>query len=507
MKQNYFFSDLKSGVVVFLVALPLCLGISMACGVPVFTGIIAGVVGGTIVTLFSNAKYSVSGPAAGLTAIIISAIASLGSFEAFLAAVMCAGVLQVMLGFLKAGGIGNFIPNAVIKGMLAGIGIILIIKQLPHFVGYDADPEGDMFFDQPDGHNSLSDLYYMFNFITPGSIIIGLVSFVALYFANFAFYKKNKILTFIPGPLLAVILGIILDTLFSDIPFLSISREHMVNLPIIHSTDDLKTSLLRPDFTKINLFTFWSIVFTLGVVASLETLLSIEAVAKLDPDKELVDSNRELIAQGFGNMLSGFLGGLPVTSVIVRSSANINSGAKSKLSVFIHALLLLFTALLFPGILDLIPNSCLAVILIMTGYKLTHVSIFKDQFRAGWDQFIPFILTITVMLLTDLLKGVTAGIIVSVFYIIRANVKSSFEIIEEIIENKTNYLIKLPQHITFFNKGFIINFLHQVKKESRVIIDGSINKTTDHDVKEVLMEFIETAGQKNVEVQLVKYSI
>lgn len=507
MNSKNLFADFKSGIVVFLVALPLCLGIALACGFPLISGIIAGIVGGIIVTSFSDARFSVSGPAAGLTAIVLSSVSQLGNIPVFLAAVVFAGVLQILLGIFKAGGIGNFIPSAVIKGMLAGIGIILIIKQFPHFVGYDADPQGDMYFDQPDGHNSFSDLYYMLNYITPGSVVIGIVSFFVLLITDMPFYKKDKVFSLIPGPLLVVIFGILLNIAFAGYPFLQISSAHLVNLPSINSVEDLNNNILFPDFGMMGSPKFWTIVFTVGIVASLETLLSIEAVEKLDPAKRPVNSNRELIAQGIGNMSSALIGGLPVTSVIVRSSANINAGARTKVSVVFHAVLLLLCVLLFPGILGMIPNSSLAVILIMTGYKLAKVSLFKEQFKAGWDQFLPFVITITVMLLTDLLKGVAVGIVVSVFFIIRANIKSSFEIIEEKIDHQTNYLIKLPQHITFFNKGFIINFLGRVKGNSRVIIDGSITKSTDKDVKEVLTDFVKSSEEKNIEVQFIKYHI
>lgn len=507
MNSKFSIADFKSGIVVFLVALPLCLGISLACGVPLFSGILSGVIGGIVVTLFSGAKYSVSGPAAGLTAIVISAIAQLGSYEVFLAAVFFAGILQIIFGIIKAGSISDFIPNAVIKGMLAGIGIILIIKQLPHLVGYDADPEGDMYFIQSDGHNSISDLYYMFNYITPGSVIVGLVSFFVLFIAEKPFYKADKVLSQIPGPLLVVVFGVLLNISFQGFSFLKIDTQHLVNLPTINSFADLGSNFIFPNFTMVANQNFWLIVFTLAVVASLETLLSIEAVEKLDPEKQSVNSNRELLAQGIGNTLSGLIGALPITSVIVRSSANINAGAKTKLSVIVHSVLLLLSALFLTNFLSLIPNASLAMILVFTGYKLAKLSLFKSQYKYGWDQFLPFIVTIVVMLLTDLLKGVGAGIVVSVIYIIRFNVKSSFEIIEEVVNNRTNYLIKLPQHITFFNKGFIINYLNKVNHNSIIIIDGSINKSTDKDVKEVLLDFMQTSKQKKIEVQLVKYSI
>jgi MFS superfamily sulfate permease-like transporter len=490
---------------VFLVALPLCLGIAMACKVPLFSGIIAGVIGGILVTIFSGSKYSVSGPAAGLTAIVLASIAQLGNYQAFLAAVVFAGVFQLLLGVLKAGSIGNYIPNAVIKGMLAGIGIILIIKQIPHLFGYDNDPEGDEQFIQMDGENSFTELIHMINFITPGAIIIGVVSFVVLIIAEKQFYKKDKILSNLPGPLLAVVFGILLTIAFKNNAFLAVDNIHLVNLPTIASFSDLQANLFFPDFSFANSSKFWMIVFTLAVVASLETLLGIEAVDKLDPDKNESNTNKELLAQGIGNIASGFVGGLPVTSVIVRSSANINSGAKSKMSTIIHASLLLISVLLLPNLLALIPNACLAAILIMTGFKLTKLAIFKEQWKFGYEQFIPFVITIIVMLVTDLLKGVCAGLIVAIIFIIRDNIKSSFESSSEVIEGKLYYLIKLPQHVTFFNKGYLIKFFGLIQPESKVIIDASINKKMNRDAKDVIDDFINTSQKRKIEIELIKY--
>lgn len=501
-------SDLKSGVVVFLVALPLCLGIAMACGAPLFSGIIAGVIGGVIVTSFSGSKYSVSGPAAGLTAIVITSISQLGSFPAFLAAVVFAGILQILLGIAKAGGISNYVPNAVIKAMLAGIGIILIFKQIPHFFGYDKDVEGDEDFMQADGHNTFTELFYMFDNITPGSLIIGVVSFAIILISAKTFYTKNKILSVIPAPLLVVIVGVLLSVIFNQIGgFWLIESQHLVNLPTINSVSDLQSNLTLPNFNAIHNSQFWIIVFTIAAVASLETLLNIEAVEKLDPEKNQANTNKELMAQGVGNIVSGLIGGLPVTSVIVRSSANINAGAKTKLSIIIHALLLLICVMLIPTILCLIPNSCLAAILILTGYKLTKLSIFKEQFNHGWEQFLPFIITICVMLFTDLLKGVAAGIVVAIIFIIKDNIHSLFDVSMEVIDTKQYYLIKLPQHVTFFNKGYLITFFKDIKPNSEVIIDGSINKRINRDAKDVIEDFIIKAKQQHIHVQLIKINL
>ncbi|MBA2612092.1 MAG: SulP family inorganic anion transporter [Bacteroidetes bacterium] len=506
MKSNTLWPDIKSGSVVFLVALPLCLGIAMACGVPLFSGIISGVVGGILVTILSASKYSVSGPAAGLTAIVISSITLLGSYEVFLAAVVFAGVLQILLGILKAGGIGNYIPSAVIKGMLAGIGIILIIKQIPHLFGYDKDPEGDMEFFQPDGQNSFTELFYMINFITPGSLIIGCVSFLILFLSTKKFFKTSVFLTLLPTPLLLVGVGTYLTSIFSNYEFLKIDTQHLVNLPIISNFSDLQSNFAFPNFSFINTSTFWIVVFTLGAVASLETLLNIEATDKLDPKKNISNSNKELYAQGVGNIVAGLLGGLPVTSVIIRSSANINSGAKTKLSVIVHALLLLTSVILFPNILSLIPNACLAVILIVTGSKLTSLAIFKEHYKNGIEQFLPFIVTIVIMLLTDILKGVGAGIVVSVFFIIRDNIKFSFDASSDIINGQLYYLVKLPQHLTFFNKGYLIRFFNSVEPNSKIIIDGTINKKINRDSKDVISDFISIAKNKKIEVELIKYN-
>lgn len=505
MFQKNLFADIKAGVVVFLVALPLCLGIAMACKVPLFSGVIAGVIGGIIVTIFSGSKYSVSGPAAGLTAIVLSSVAQLGSYEAFLGAIVFSGIFQIVLGFLKAGSVGNYIPNAVIKGMLAGIGIILIIKQIPHLFGYDKDPEGDEQFIQLDGENSFTELVNMVNFITPGALIIGLVSFAILIIAERPFYKKDKILSNLPGPLLCVVFGVLLTLAFNSYSFFAIDSQHLVNLPTINSFSDLQANLFFPDFNLLNNSKFWMVVFTLAAVASLETLLGIEAIDKLDPEKNESNTNKELLAQGIGNIACGLIGGLPVTSVIVRSSANINSGAKTKLSAMIHAILLLVSVMLLPNILALIPNACLAAILILTGFKLTKVAIFKQQWKFGYEQFIPFIITIVVMLVSNLLRGVAVGLLVAIIFIIRDNIKSSFDSASEVINGQLYYLIKLPQQVTFFNKGYLINFFKDIEPNSKVIIDGSINKTMNRDSRDVVEDFIESAKRRKIEVELIKY--
>ena len=507
MNKRNIISDLKSGIVVFLVALPLCLGISMACHVPLFSGLWAGIIGGIIVTIFSGSVLSVSGPAAGLTAIVISSVAALGSYQAFLAAVFAAGIVQVLLGVIKAGSIGNYIPYSVIKGMLAGIGIILIMKQIPHLVGYDKDPEGEFGFFQPDGHTTISDLFYMFSSVSTGAVLTGVLSVFILIIAETNFYKSSRFLSLLPGPLVVVLAGILMNLLFSGVSELNISGDHLVKLPVIKGFSDLKDVMLFPDFSMIQEVKFWMITLTLAFVASLETLLSIEATDKLDPLKRNSDSNRELLAQGIGNAVSGLTGALPITAVIVRSSANINAGAKTKLSAIIHAVLLFVSVLAIPDLLMLIPNASLAAILIMTGYKLAKPKLFKEEYKKGVEHLIPFVATIVIMLLTDLLTGVVSGLLIAVFFIIRANIRSTFEITSDIVSGKRHHFIKLPQHITFFNKGFLIKYFAKVKQHDVVIIDGSVNKICDKDVMEVIRDFKECSAHKAIEVKFMKFDL
>lgn len=497
-------NNIKAGVTVFLVALPLCLGIALACNTPLFSGIIAGVVAGIFVTLFSGSRLSVSGPAAGLTAVVLSSVASLGSFNIFCAAVVVAGIIQLILGLLKTGGIANYIPNAVIKGMLAGIGVILIIKQIPHLVGYDKDPEGDFEFVQPDGHNTFSELIYMLNTVSPGAILIGVIALVFLFSAEGKWYKTNKVLSQIPAPLFVVILGVLLNELFkmSGSESLIIQSEHLVSVPHINNMEELKANLIFPDFSLLFSQKFLLVAGTLAIVASLETLLSIEAVDKIDPEKRVSNNNKELVAQGIGNVICGLIGGLPVTSVIVRSSANVNAGGTNKSSAMLHAVLLALCVFLIPGILMKIPNAALAAILIVTGYKLVKPSIFKETFKLGYSQIIPFLVTIIVMQISDLLIGVGCGIAVSIVFIIYNNISLSFDKGNDKIAGEQYYLLRLPQHVTFFNKGFLQNYFMQIEDNSHLIIDGSIVRTIDPDTKEVIYDFLQKADMKNVKVEL-----
>lgn len=504
---SHFKNDARAGVVVFLVALPLCLGIALAQGAPLFSGIIAGMIGGIVVSLISGSKLSVSGPAAGLTSIVLASIKELGSFEVFLLAVFLAGIFQVILGLLKAGIIGYYFPSAVVKGMLCAIGLILIKSQFPHFVGFDKGIELDeMDLEDKDGLN-----FFHFNHfvdsISYGSLLIGLFSLATILLWQSKPVKNNRYLSVIPVSLLVVALAIITDFFFNHyVSVLEVKEEHLVKLPQIGSYSELLSSLTHPDFSAFNKPQVYKVALLLAGVASLETLLSLEAVDKIDPSNNVSPTNRELISQGVGNMVSGLLGGLPVTSVIVRSSVNVSSGARTQLAAFIHGVFLIFAVFIFPGLLGLIPLSALAAILIFTGYNLSHPRIFKSTFKQGLDQFLPFMVTFIGMLATDLLIGVSMGIVVSVIFILKQNYKAPFKMLQEEIDGKMNVFIKFSQNVTFINKGRIIEAFHSIPSNSIVIIDGSRATFIDKDILEIISAFKASARIKNIEVHLEEIS-
>lgn len=471
----------------------------MECDVPLFSGIIAGVIGGFVCAAISGSKYNVTGPAGGLIVIIISAIAQLGSYELFLAALVFAGIFQLLLGFVKAGNFGTYIPNSVIKGMLVAMGILLIIKQTPFFLGYEKLNPGGREFPETLG-NVLQNM-------TPGVLVIGLVSLALIIIAERPFYKKNKYLAFVPGYFLAVLVGIGLTVLFRDSPFLVIGSRHLINTLSLPPISEIGSNFTFPDFDFIGQSAFWEVVFTIGIVASLETVLRVEAIGKLDPEKNKVNTNTELVGQGLANVFCGLLGGLPVTSVVVRSSVNINSGAKTKLSVILHAALLGISVLLFPNVIALIPNACLAAILIHTGYKMARPAIFKEQLFAGLEEFAPFLVTMIFMLFTNLLTGVISGFSVAVILLIikRDHVKYFFETSTYTENGKTHMEIKLPRHVTFFNKGKLVRFLDSVNAGNKVIIDGSNNERVNRDVKEIILDFVNSCKKNQIEVEVIKF--
>lgn len=506
-------SDLPSSLVVFLVALPLCLGVGLAStnvegitGMPnVFSGIIAGIVGGVIVGALSGSRAGVSGPAAGLIMIVLAAIVTLGSFEAFLVAVVMAGVIQVIAGFAGLGIIGNYFPSSVIKGMLAAIGITLILKEIPHAVGYDVDFFGDESFFQVDGHNTFSELFYMMGALNTSAIIISIVSIAVLILFETKFMKKIKLFNILPAALIVVALGIGLNELFRVIDeSLVLSSIHLVSLPRASNVSEFITYFSTPDFSSLSNPNVYIVALTIALVGSLETLLSVEATDKLDPEKNLTPTNRELKAQGVGNIISGLIGGLPITQVIVRSSANIGAGAKTKMSAIIHGTLLAITVIFIPHVLNLIPLASLAAILIMVGYKLAKLKLFKQLYRQGWDQFIPFIATIIGVLFTDLLKGIGIGIAFSIFFILRKNFKNNFTELVENTDGVSTKIISLSEEVSFLNKAGIINSLEAIQPNSTLIIDGSNTKTIDFDVLELLEEFhTYSAKEKNVTCKLI----
>jgi MFS superfamily sulfate permease-like transporter len=493
--------DIPASIVVLLVALPLCLGIALGSGAPLFSGIIAGISGAVIVGIFSGSQLSVSGPAAGLTVIVAAAITQLQSFEAFLLAVVLAGVIQLILGFVKAGVIGDYIPSAVIKGMLAAIGIILILKQLPHFIGYDADFEGDQAFAQEDQQNTFSEITGALRFITPSALIIGTISLSILMVWEMKLLKSIKLFNLIPGALIAVIAGILLNEYFKTANTIAaLQSKQLVALPVAKNIQGFFAFFMHPDFGYLNNIMVWKSAFTIAIVASLETLLSIEAADKLDPLKRVTPPNRELKAQGIGNIVSGLLGGLPLTSVVVRTSANIAAGAQTKLSTITHGVLLFVCVLFIPSLLNKIPLSSLAAILIFTGYKLAKVSLFKNFFQKGWDQFVPFVVTIIAILVTDLLTGIIVGIFVGLFFMIRSNFHSSVLMVND----HNNYLIRLRKDVSFLNKPIIKNKLEHVPEDAFVMIDVTRADFIDKDIIEEINNFLCHAHLKNITVEVKK---
>lgn len=499
--------DIPAGLVVFLVALPLCLGISLASGAPFFSGIIAGIIGGIVIGFLSNSQLSVSGPAAGLVAVVLAAISTLGSFEAFLVAVVLSGLMQVLLGLLKAGVIANYFPSNVIKGMLSGIGIIIILKQIPHALGYDRDNEGDLSFLQLDGENSITSLFSAIHHIDFGATIIAIIGLaIILLFETDAFKKISKI---VPGGLAAVIICVVISELiFKNFPSLAISDKHLVNVPVPKSINDFKDLLIFPDFSGIMRPEVWIIAMTITAVASIETLLCIEAVDKLDPQKRVTSTNRELIAQGIGNSISGLIGGLPITSVIVRSSANLNANAKTKLSTIFHGVLLLLSVLLIPALLNKIPLAALASILLFTGYKLAKPSIFKNMFSNGKYQWIPFLVTVLAVVFLDLLKGVGVGLAVSIVYILTGNLKNSYFFNPSDYEEGETIKIRLSEEVSFLNKAAIRETLDHLPENSKVVIDATNTTYIDFDVIELIKEFRDIkAPLKKIKCELLNFKI
>lgn len=497
-------NDLPASIVVFFVALPLCLGIALASGAPLFSGVIAGIIGGVLVGALSGSKIGVSGPAAGLAAIVLTAIATLGSYENFLVAVVLGGIIQIIFGVLRAGIIGYYFPSSVIKGMLTGIGIIIILKQIPHFFGYDADPEGDFAFFQVDGQNTFSEIINTVNFIKPGSALIGLIGLGILVLWDKVLSKKGKIFQLVQGPLVAVAVGIIFYMITQTNEILSISASHLVSVPVPDDAASFIGQFSFPNFSAISNPDVWIIAFTIALVASLETLLCVEATDKLDPHKNVTPTNRELLAQGTGNIISGLVGGLPITQVIVRSSANIQSGGRSKMSAIIHGFLLLISVILIPRLLNMIPLSVLAAILLVVGYKLAKPALFKKMYNLGWKQWIPFNVTVFGIVFIDLLYGIGLGLGVGIIVILLKSYQNShFLHIEDKSNGKHKIKMSLAEEVTFFNKGAILKELDSLPRDTYLEIDILKTRYLDNDIIEILEDFIYKAKERNIDIKLV----
>lgn len=511
MTPHNLLRDLIAGLIVFLVALPLCLGIALASNAPLFSGLIAGIVGGLVVGTLSGSHTSVTGPAAGLTAIVAAQIAGLGSFEAFLLAVMLGGVIQVGLGIARAGALSAFFPSSVIKGLLAAIGVILILKQIPHLFGHDSDPEGEMSFQQPDEHNTFSEIFTLFSGeIHYGATIIGLASLAFLIFWGRTTVLRKSL---VPAPLLVVLLGVAIGQLFQRLgsPW-AIETDHLVQVPMAKSLTEFVGFLNTPDFSQILNPAIYVGAITVAIVASLETLLNLEAVDRLDPQQRQSPASRELVAQGCGNIVSGLIGGLPVTAVIIRGSVNVGAGAKTKLSAIFHGMLLATFVLLFPNWLNLIPLSSLAAILLLTGFKLASPALFRQMWSEGRYQFIPFMVTLLAIVFTDLLIGILVGLAVSTVFILASNLRRPIrQIVEKHVAGEILH-IELADQVSFLNRAALERLLREAPKGSNILLDARRTDYIDPDVLSMIREFRDvTAPAHGVKINLrgfkKKYSL
>ncbi len=494
--------DLPASVVVFFVALPLCLGIALASGAPPLSGIIAGIIGGIVVGALSQSPLGVSGPAAGLTVIVLNGIDSLPTFEIFLSAVVVAGIFQAVLGILRAGVIGLYFPSAVIQGMLTAIGIIIFLKQLPHAVGYDADPEGELEFLQSDGYNTFSELGHAFSLFEPLAMVIAAVSLSILLLWELPLIKQSAWAKLVPGSLLAVASGILIQTLGQGTSW-GLSQEHLVTIP--EMTDGIASLVRFPDFSMVFSGEILILGATLAIVASLETLLCVEATDKLDPHKRVTPTNRELVAQGIGNTISGFIGGLPLTQVIVRSSANIQSGGVTKLSAILHGFLLLISVLALPNLLNMIPLSSLAAILLVVGYKLAKPSQFKAMATKGKRQFAPYLITVLAIIFTDLLIGIGIGLAASIVAILLDHYNRPFVQYSIDPETKTSTLV-LPTDVTFLHKAGIREALASIPNHGKIVIDATHTQRIDMDVEEIIDDFKQRAIEDGIDLTYLRPS-
>jgi MFS superfamily sulfate permease-like transporter len=490
--------DIPAGLVVFLVALPLCLGIALASGAPLFSGIIAGIIGGVVVGVLSGSEVSVSGPAAGLAVIVAASIVKLGSFEAFLVAVALAGVFQIGLGFLRAGVIGNYFPTSVIEGMLAAIGIVIFLKQLPHACGWDYDYEGDESFIQGN-ENTFTALTSALGAIEPAAVIISACSLAILILWETPIVKKHQTLKSVPAPLLVVMLGIALNELFKAVySGFELKAEHLVALPVASNFQEFSGQFKLPDFSALFQKEVYSVALTIAVVASLESLLSLEAADKIDAYKRISDANKELRAQGLANLLSGLLGGLPITAVIVRTSANVYAGARTRTSAVVHGIFLFACALFIPKILNMIPLASLACILLVIGYKLAKLSLFVEMYQTGKEVFIPFVITVVAVVFTDLLTGIIIGTAFGLLFVLQANHHSAVIVVNQ----DDHYLVRFNKDMSFVNKSELKEALRKLPDNCYVCIDGTKAMFIDNDIDDVINDFKEAAKYRGIDVEL-----
>ncbi|WP_420935315.1 SulP family inorganic anion transporter [Alteromonas sp. A081] len=498
--------DLPASIVVFFVALPLCLGIALASGAPLFSGIIAGIVGGIVVGFLSGSKLGVSGPAAGLAVIVFDGISALGGWEIFLCAVVLSGIIQLALGFFRAGFVAYFIPTSVITGMLAGIGLLIVLKQIPYLFGWHSDFLGEEAFQQVNGENTITAIVHAFSLMSLPALAISMGSLFLLVIWEKYLSPAHKIFRLIQGPIAVVLIGIVISMVLNRMG-VPLQPDQLVSLPVIDSLDSFSKEMSFPDFSQMLRLDVITLAIVMAAVASIETLLCVEATDKLDPNKSITPTNRELKAQGVGNIVSGLIGGLPITQVIVRSSANIAFGGKTKLSTILHGLFLLVSVVSIAKLMNYIPLASLAAILIVVGYKLMKPATFKVMYKNGFEQFVPFITTIVVMVVTDLLTGVIAGFVLSIFYTLKHSYRNSYQF-KEIVNNENGqetHYITMAEEVSFFNKPSIIKKLDSIPSNTNVVIDFSKSKSVAYDVKEAINNYLANAKSKNIEVETINF--
>ena len=500
--NNLLRHDGPAGLVTFLVALPLCLGVALGSGTSLFSGVIAGIVGGMIVSMFSGSQVNVSGPAAGLALIVLTGIQQIGSYKGFLVAVVLSGLFQLAFGMLRLGVVADYVPSSVIKGMLAGLGLLIILKQIPHALGRDQDYMGDFKFLEAGGNNTLTDIAHAMASAAAGAVVISVVGLILLIAWDYL-AKSSRLFQTVPGPLAVVAFGIISNQLFGKfVPSLHLaSVEHLVDLPVPGSAVEFFRQFTVPDFSAIGNKAVWVTASIIAIVGSMETLLSLDAADRLDPYKRISSSNRELFAQGIGNVVSGLIGGLPVTSVVVRTAASVNAGARTWMSSFVHGVLLLASVILIPGVLRLTPLASLATILIVVGYKLTKPSLYRTVYSQGWDQFVPFLVTVIGVVFTDLLTGVVVGFMCGIFFVIRTNHHEGITVVSD----ELNYMFRFTKDASFINKNEFRRKLRELPNNSHVLIDGARALFIDNDIVEILEDFRSLAPYKNIQIELRRW--